>query len=346
MLNALTPEVDRGVWQNYVPFIQLIMNTSVHTSLQDTPLYLLTGRHTYFPRGDTNRVVHCPEQERVLRLRDLTRVRGIAQEVMARNRRRWKAHHDERFVCKPSNQFTVGDLVRRLLRTSATDHVGSTWTRKWEGPYRIVEQRGPLSFRILQLHGPKKATVHAQDLKYFTYPADIVPPGNITQNEREAEADGSESDEAEVDDPEARGHEDDAEEDPEPAGVTDEESDAEAGVPSAEQRHRDRPTRRLTDTSDLPEDMPPLEEERTEENVQWQAVPPPARPSSPEGADGSAETAEEYQINEERGVELPPPPPPKRDYNIYPSHQSRYRAREPSTRTLRSREPKPGTSKD
>ena len=115
MLNALTPEVDRGVWQNYVPFIQLIMNTSVHTSLQDTPLYLLTGRHTYFPRGDTNRVVHCPEQERVLRLRDLARVRGIAQEVMARNRQRWKAHHDERFVRKPSNQFKVGDLAMRLL---------------------------------------------------------------------------------------------------------------------------------------------------------------------------------------------------------------------------------------
>ena len=115
------------------------------------------------------------------------------------------------FVRKPSNQFKVGDLVMRLLRTSATDHVGSAWTRKWEGPYRIVEQRGPLSFRILQLHGPKEATVHAQDLKHFTYPADIVPPGNLTQDEPAAGADGSESDEAEVDDPEAREHEDEVE---------------------------------------------------------------------------------------------------------------------------------------
>ena len=343
MLNALVPVMDRGTWQNYVPFVQLIMNTSVHTSLQDTPLYLLIGRHTYFPRGDTNRVVHCPEQERVLRLRDLTKVRGVAQEVMARNRRRWKAHHDERFVRKPSNQFKEGDLVMRLLRTSATDQVGSAWTRKWEGPYRIVEQRGPLSFRILQLHGPKEATVHAQDLKHFTYPADFVAPGNLIQNERPG-GDDLEDEEAEVDNPEAQEPEDEVE-DHRSAGETGEEPDAEGEGPSAEQPRRDESPQQSADTSGQTEDMPPLEEERTNESVQWQAVPPPTRPQSPDGSDGAAEPAAEYQVDEERGAEIPPPPPPKRDYSIYPSHQSRYRAREPSTRTLRKREPKPGTSK-
>ena len=153
MLNALTPEAESGVWQKYVPYIQLIMNTSVHTSLQDTPLHLLTGRHTHFPLGDTNRVVYCPEQERVVRLADLRRVRAIARAVLVRSRSRWKANHDERFVRKPSHQFKVGDLVMKLLRKTATDHIASSWTRKWEGPYRIVEIKGPLAFYVQQLHG-------------------------------------------------------------------------------------------------------------------------------------------------------------------------------------------------
>ena len=346
MLNALTPEAESGVWQNYVPYIQLIMNTSVHTSLQDTPLHLLTGRHTYFPLGDTNRVVYCPEQERVVRLADLKRIRGIAQEVMARNRAKWKANHDERFVRKPSRQFKVGDLVMRHLRQAASDHVASSWMRKWEGPYRIEAQKGPLAFYIKQLHGRKEATVHAQNMKPFFYPADVVPPGNVVVNVRGTEVD-DDVEGVDVDDPEPMRDDEGEDELTRASEDTREESDEEDDVPLVERHRRQRlAERQEIERTASTDDMPPLEEERTEDTVTWQPVPCSDPPARPQGAGGRTAIGEEFELSEEQGVELAPPPPPKRDYSIYPSHQSRYRASEPSARTLRSREPKPGTSKE
>ena len=164
----------------------------------------------------------------------------------------------------------------RLQWTSATDHIGSAWTRKWEGPYRIMEQRGPLTFRILQLHGRKEARVHAQDLKHFVYPADVVPPGNITMNEREPGAGDAEDEEAKEDDPEAMRSDDDEDEQMPAAAARDDRSDDEDEVPLAERQRRQKLAKRQQlDVAGPPEDLPPLEEERPDEAVDWQPAPPP-----------------------------------------------------------------------
>ena len=234
----------------------------------------------------------------------------------------------------------------KLLRKTATDHIASSWTRKWEGPYRIVEIKGPLAFYIQQLHGRKEATVHAQDIKPFFYPADVVPPDNVVVRIRESETEDG-MDEVDVDDPEPMRDEDEENEAIPEAREPDEESEDEDDVPLTERRRRQRlAERRETERTDIPDDMPPLEEERTDSPVAWQPVPRSESPVSPVGTGGRTETGEEFELSEERGEELAPPPPPKRDYSIYPSHQHRRRAAEPSERTLRSRGPKPGTSKD
>ena len=36
---------------------------------------------------------------------------------------------------------------------------------KWTGPYRVLEKRGPVTYRIKELHGKTEHMVHAERLK-------------------------------------------------------------------------------------------------------------------------------------------------------------------------------------
>ena len=62
-------------------------------------------------------------------------------------------------------------------------------------------------------------------MTYSTDLAEIVPSGDVDQNEYQPGADGTESGEAEMNDPEARRGDDDGEDGPRPAAATDDGSD-------------------------------------------------------------------------------------------------------------------------
>ncbi|XP_037773833.1 uncharacterized protein LOC119569973 [Penaeus monodon] len=46
-----------GGWHKYVPELRLALNSAIPRSTGEQPIYLLTGRHAYFPVGSTNEAV-------------------------------------------------------------------------------------------------------------------------------------------------------------------------------------------------------------------------------------------------------------------------------------------------
>jgi len=57
--SALTSLVNMRprIWHQFVPELRLQINTAIHRSTHEQPLYLLTGRHANFPVGLTNEAV-------------------------------------------------------------------------------------------------------------------------------------------------------------------------------------------------------------------------------------------------------------------------------------------------
>ena len=80
-LSALCGEGDD--WHNYIPYVQLMLNTRVHSLLGVTPLEALTGHSTLFPEE-----LDCLEEQSLdNHLRKLRTIRRSINKVYARKRR-------------------------------------------------------------------------------------------------------------------------------------------------------------------------------------------------------------------------------------------------------------------
>ena len=216
MLKTLIEERQRWRWYCYVPLVQLAMNTAIHRTTGEQPLYLLTGRGMYFPTGDTNVEVARPAQAVLLPChRRIQYVRSLAQEKMRAAREAWIAYYNEHIFRAAEKEFQTGDLVMRLQRLGAQEGRGGAFQPKWDGPYRILGPHGRsgITWDIKELVGQREAIVHTNDLKKYhpppdeeiAWPEEDDPlPRDEVESDVEEEPDQSPSEEEkEVDDPES-----------------------------------------------------------------------------------------------------------------------------------------------
>lgn len=91
-----------------LPYVRLALNTAVHRSIGEQPLYLLTGQHGYFPLGLTNTQVNAPDTAEALRGR-LRVARIIAMETSRRARDSWARYYNRKV--KKEFRPDVGTLV-------------------------------------------------------------------------------------------------------------------------------------------------------------------------------------------------------------------------------------------
>lgn len=56
-------------WVKLIPHVRLALNTAIHRSINETPLYLLLGRDNYFPTALTNFQEADEEAAQLLRRR-------------------------------------------------------------------------------------------------------------------------------------------------------------------------------------------------------------------------------------------------------------------------------------
>lgn len=125
-------------WEQMVPQVRLALNSAFHRSIQETPLYLLTGQEAHFPVGLTN--LRTTDQETDFARQNRT-ARRVAAETAEAAKTRWMA--DYNVTSAPPRAYGEGDLV--LWR----DHVTRYGDRKilnvkWADPGRVLKTSGQL----------------------------------------------------------------------------------------------------------------------------------------------------------------------------------------------------------
>ena len=159
-------------WDLLLPYALFAYNTAVHSILLETPFYLNHGRDARLPIdyivtatvdevGNTS--AHEYATTLVNRLRDVhIRVVDILKNI---NDER-KDNNDDVLI----SDIKVDDEVR-LYKHNTEKGKSSKLTRRWIGPYKVVEIRTPTTY-IIEREG-KKQVVHVNRLKKI-YKEDIA----------------------------------------------------------------------------------------------------------------------------------------------------------------------------
>ena len=153
-------------WDEHLPLVMMAYRSSVHTSTQYTPFYLLFGHEVRLPVDVMfgRQPNHKPEvSDYVRNLRDtLEEVHEHAREHLRAAQKRQKDHYDQRIA---GEQIEVGDRV--FLHDPA---VKKGQTKKlhsqWQGPYTVIAKIGDVTYRIQAINNPRKRkVVHFNRLK-------------------------------------------------------------------------------------------------------------------------------------------------------------------------------------
>lgn len=158
------PEVDKE-WDIQLPFCLFAFRDTPHKATGYSPFELLYGRQV---RGPTLALRESWLGEEKLPktvaeyLFDIEKKLKIGQEVMADRdqdaKDRSKAHHDQTASDDP---LLVGEEVFAKLPSNSLGV-----TPKWEGPFSVLERRGPVSYLIsAPLRGKPGRVLHRNTLK-------------------------------------------------------------------------------------------------------------------------------------------------------------------------------------
>jgi len=154
-----------GRWHSYIPELRLALNSAIHRSTGEQPLFLLTGRHAYFPIGLTNEAVFADNDDLQHRLKS---ARRAAVEASKEARANYGRGYDKR--ARGSFAPEEGDLV--LYKEMAPRPLGA----RWRGPARICKRLGPVSFQIQDLALDKVLKAHANHLRPYRQSQELAFP--------------------------------------------------------------------------------------------------------------------------------------------------------------------------
>ncbi|XP_042873766.1 uncharacterized protein LOC122254243 [Penaeus japonicus] len=161
--SALTALVNKRprIWHQFVPELRLQINTAIHRSTHEQPLYLLTGRHANFPVGLTNEAVFAENlnlQER------LSEARKAAITASNDSRTSYGRYYNR--GKKETFRPDVGSLVWYYEHGKHTG-AAAPLSGRWRGPARVVSRLGPVTFEIRDVHTDVQMKAHLNHLKPF-----------------------------------------------------------------------------------------------------------------------------------------------------------------------------------
>jgi len=167
--SALTTLVnDRPrTWHQFVPELRLQINSAIHRTTGEQPLYMLTGRHANFQIGLTNEAVFDENINLQARLQD---ARQAAVKASKEARQVYGKQYDK--GKKVEFQPTEGALVWYFEHRHKMGGLPPL-TRKWRGPARITRRLGPVAFEIEDLETEVQLKAHLNHLKAYHPPAEL-----------------------------------------------------------------------------------------------------------------------------------------------------------------------------
>ncbi|KZS00381.1 Uncharacterized protein APZ42_003319 [Daphnia magna] len=136
---------DKHIWDEYLPYIMHIYNSSVHASTNETPHYLLFGQDPIESDDISSstarkRYIDSEADEFFSIWRKAIIITQEHQEHFRKAQKTQKKFYD-----RGTNQktFNIGDKVL-LLDT----RLKSKLTPRWDGPYIVNRQMGPLNYAV------------------------------------------------------------------------------------------------------------------------------------------------------------------------------------------------------
>jgi hypothetical protein len=167
--SALTSLVnDRPrTWHQFVPELRLQINSAIHRTTGEQPLYMLTGRHANFQIGLTNEAVFDENVNLQARLRE---ARQAAVKASKEARQIYGKQYNK--GKKVEFQPTEGALVWYFEHRHKMGGLPPL-TRKWRGPARIIRRLGPVAFEIEDLETEVQFRAHLNHLKAYHPPAEL-----------------------------------------------------------------------------------------------------------------------------------------------------------------------------
>jgi len=153
-------------WDLILPYCLMAYRNLPHEATQETPFFLMFGRDMILPFQLTLRdkpirydIDENYASEMMVRMQ-------IAHEIAQKNiessiKKRCKKHNER----KTRKEFQLGELVYLKVAAPPGKKLASKFYQKWNGPYRILNKKGPVTFHVKELSGKKEHTVHADRLK-------------------------------------------------------------------------------------------------------------------------------------------------------------------------------------
>ena len=153
-------------WLDFLPHVLHAYRTSYHASLQDSPFFLLYGRDPRCPEGITNNEIFGVDTH-VFRTNLYERTQYARTMVLkALAKASLKAKQTFNKTAKPNTPLE--GLVLKAVNENNMDHSVPTKLRnKFEGPYRIIRQVGPLTYDLQRLGTQDIVRAHQRTLRPF-----------------------------------------------------------------------------------------------------------------------------------------------------------------------------------
>jgi hypothetical protein len=179
-------------WDEILPYCLLAYRNLPHTATKETPFYLMFGRDMELP-------IHLAIKQNIVKYdldenyaSEMLARMQLAHEIAHKNietnvQQRCNKHNNARL----RKELQPGDLV--YLNNPAvlgSKIVAPKFRPKWTGPYRVLEKRGPVTYKIKETKGKKEHVVHAERLKPCKSDQTVTPI-NIKINKENVESDPS-----------------------------------------------------------------------------------------------------------------------------------------------------------
>ena len=174
-LSALCEDAP-DTWNTRLEYVRLALNTSFHRSVNNQPLYLLTGRSCTFPIGMTNH--HTRDGKLGQRQLDLLAARDAAVTGTQQVREANMEALDRRVRAVP--ELSPGVMV---LRKRPPGQGGSGLASRWLGPLRIIKKVGPVSYILRDIAKQTEHRVHRNQIVPFRVDEELelVTPDGVDQ---------------------------------------------------------------------------------------------------------------------------------------------------------------------
>ena len=178
-------------WDEYIPAIQFAYrSTPADNSVGFSPFFLLYGREARLPL-DVTLMAKSEYPEKTVRehihhlVSQLEVFRAISKQHLELNQASMKDRYDEH---TSDVQFQVGDTIW-LYIPATQPGLSKKLMKFWSGPYLLVEQTGPVNFRVRNLTNNKlmSAPVHVNRMKFaydrYARPENHVMPKDFVQRD-------------------------------------------------------------------------------------------------------------------------------------------------------------------